>query len=146
MSLIGIAPLWGWLGLGLTLIAIEAMVAPGTYLLWIGLAAIVMAGLSLAIAPGPGGEIAIFAVLALAFGGLGWRVYGSRSRESATELDDPALRLVGREFALHEAIAGGIGQLKVDDSVWRASGPDLPAGARVRVKAVDGSTLVVEPA
>ena len=40
----------------------------------------------------------------------------------------------------------GVGSLHVDDSQWRISGPDLPAGSRVRVVAADGVTLRVEPA
>ena len=34
---------------------------------------------------------------------------------------------------------------KVDDAFWVVSGPDLPAGALVRIVAVDGMTLQVQP-
>jgi membrane-bound ClpP family serine protease len=36
--------------------------------------------------------------------------------------------------------------VKVDDSIWRAVGPDIEAGARVRVTGVRDAVLVVEPA
>ncbi len=36
--------------------------------------------------------------------------------------------------------------IRVGDSVWLVSGPDLPAGAPVRVTGQDGVLLLVEPA
>ena len=35
---------------------------------------------------------------------------------------------------------------RVDDTTWRIAGPDMVAGAKVRVVSVDGSTLNIEPA
>ena len=52
--------------------------------------------------------------------------------------------LVGRSFRLDQPIVSGEGQVRVDDSVWRVVGPDLPAGSAVRVARLDGATLVVE--
>jgi hypothetical protein len=34
--------------------------------------------------------------------------------------------------------------MKVDDTTWRVEGPDLPAGASVRVAEVTGATLRIE--
>lgn len=94
-----------------------------------------------------GVEVVVFAALSLAFGLVGWRVYGARTKEDAArDLHDLSGGMVGREFSLASAIVDGIGQVKVADSVWRATGPDLPEGERVRVKAVDGATLIVEKA
>ncbi len=36
MSLLGLPVFWGWLGLGLALIAAEVVIAPGTYMLGSG--------------------------------------------------------------------------------------------------------------
>ncbi|HEY0917405.1 MAG TPA: NfeD family protein [Solimonas sp.] len=36
--------------------------------------------------------------------------------------------------------------MRVDDSQWRITGPDVPAGTQVRVTRADGATLHVEPA
>ena len=41
-------------------------------------------------------------------------------------------------------IVNGRGRIRVDDTYWRAEGQDQPAGARVRVVAVDGVVLKVE--
>jgi inner membrane protein len=147
MQMLGLPVLWGWLGLGLVLIALEMVFAPGSYLLWIGLAALVMAAVAALIPLSPGVEITVFAVLALAFGFVGWRVYGARTKDDAArDLHDLGGGMVGREFLLATAIIDGVGQVKVADSVWRATGADLPAGEKVRVTGVDGSTLLVEKA
>ena len=45
---------------------------------------------------------------------------------------------IGHVFNLDEAIVNGIGKVKVGDGWWRAQGPDLPAGERVKVVGVDG--------
>jgi membrane protein implicated in regulation of membrane protease activity len=40
----------------------------------------------------------------------------------------------------------GSGTVRIDDSILRVSGPDCPAGSRVKVARADAATLVVEPA
>jgi membrane protein implicated in regulation of membrane protease activity len=144
MLYLGLPAMAGWLGIGMILIAVEMLVAPGSYLLWIGLAALAMALVSLIVSLGPGTELVLFGLLALAAAMIGVRVYGSR-RANATDagLDDPAAGLVGRELQLVNAIENGIGQARFGDSIWRVTGPDLPAGALVEVTALDGATLVV---
>lgn len=144
MLYLGIPAVAGWLGIGLILIAVEMLVAPGSYLLWIGLAALAMALVSMLASLGPGTEMVLFGLLALAAAMIGVRVYGSRRANAADAgLDDPAAGLVGRELQLVQAIEDGIGQARFGDSIWRVAGPDLPAGALVRVTALDGATLVV---
>lgn len=147
MIWLGIPGPWSWLGLGLALIALEVLVAPGSYLLWIGLAALSMAGAFFLTPMSAGGEIALFGVLSLAFGLIGWKVYGARvAHDAASDLHDPAVTMPGRVLVLTAPIIDGIGQVRIDDTVWRVSGADMPEGAKVKVRALDGSTLVVEKA
>ena len=138
---------WHWWLLGLVLVVVE-MVAPGFFLLWIGLAAGVT-GLILFIAPGLGWEVqfVLFGVLALA------SVTGARYyvRRNPIGTDDATLnrrgsQYIGHTFNLDEAIVNGVGKVKVGDGWWRAQGPDLPAGERVKVIGVDGNMLKVEKA
>jgi inner membrane protein len=138
---------WFWWGMALGLFALEALL-PGTFMLWLGFAA---AGTAVVVLLGPlslPAQWMLFAVLALISVALGWR-YKSRHGETAS--DQPLLnrrraQLVGQVFALETAIVDNRGRLKVGDAFWTVEGPDLPAGLRVRVVAVDGMTLRVLPA
>ena len=138
---------WHWWVLGLVLVVIE-MIAPGFFLLWIGLAAGVT-GVILAIAPGLGWQVQflIFGVLAVA-SVVGARYYFKRNPIETADatLNRRGAQYIGRTFSLEEAIVNGFGKVRVGDSVWRAEGPDLPAGDRVKVIGVDGAALKVEKA
>ena len=52
---------------------------------------------------------------------------------------------LGQEAQLQQEVVNGLSRVRLGDSVWpvRCSQP-LPAGAAVRVIAVDGITLIVE--
>ncbi|HSG95830.1 MAG TPA: NfeD family protein [Afifellaceae bacterium] len=137
---------WTWWILGLVLLAIEVM-APGFFFLWFGIAAILI-GISALLFAWPWQlQIVGFGILSLISAVIGRKMLGYRDVES----DDPnlnirAARLEGRTFVLSEPITAGAGRLKIDDSVWRVAGPDLPAGAKVTVTGADGTTLTVEAA
>ena len=47
---------------------------------------------------------------------------------------------------LEKPIAEGRGRIRLDDTTWTVSGPDLPAGARVKVIGSSGGQLTVESA
>jgi inner membrane protein len=146
MSLLGLPIVWGWLGVGLLLIVTEMALAPGSYLLWIGLAALGMAAIASLTTLSVSAELTLFGVLALASGVLGWVVYGRRAvDDAAQELHDPARTLLGKVVVIATAIENGIGQAQIGDSVWRVSGPDMAAGSKARIVSVDGATLVVVP-
>jgi membrane protein implicated in regulation of membrane protease activity len=50
---------------------------------------------------------------------------------------------IGSELVLTDAIEQGLGRARLGDGVWKVSGPELPAGARVRVTGVNGTILTV---
>ena len=82
----------------------------------------------------------LFAVASLL---LGRRFYGSRNNESDRPfLNRRADALIGRTFQLDNAITAGEGRIRVNDSVWRVTGPDLPAGTLVKIAAVEDGTLL----
>lgn len=140
-----LAPGWGWLVAGLALMALE-LVAPGTVILWFGLAALGTGVLVLAFGIGP--QVAWLAFAALSVAGVAaWWMMRGRGRERADDgLNERAERYVGRRFTLAEPIVGGEGRTRIDDSVWRIEGPDLPAGSPVVVTSAFGPVLRVEPA
>lgn len=138
---------WTWLSLGLVLVAIE-IAAPGAIFLWVGIAA-GATGLLVAVAPELSWkwQLVVFAVLAVASTVLGRRYVGWRPiRSEQPGLNRRGAQLVGREYVLDQDIVNGRARLKIGDSSWLIEGPDLVSGKRVRVTAVTGSTLQVEPA
>lgn len=138
---------WHWWILALVLIIIE-MMAPGFFLMWIGGAAAVT-GLVTMIVPSLPWEaqFVLFGVLAIA-SVVGARYYFKRNPIETTDstLNKRGAQYIGRTFSLEEAIVNGTGKVRVGDSVWRAFGPDLPVGDRVKVIGVEGAALKVEKA
>ena len=136
-----------WLVGGLALCAAE-LVVPGAFLLWVGFAAVTL-GLVELILPIPfEWSLLVAAALAVAYCLVGRKVYGGLETGGDDTLNRRAENLVGREFTLIEPIVNGEGKAKVLDSIWRVSGADAPAGARIRVTGVtaSGSVLTVEAA
>lgn len=135
---------WGWLALGLALIAVEVLLLPGGFPLWIGIAALVMAGVTLVTSLNWQVELVVFGALAVVASIVAWKVHYRASRSDAADgFHDRVEQLIGREFDLDEAIDNGFGRVRIDDTFWRVSGPELPAGTRVKVVGVDGATLRV---
>jgi membrane protein implicated in regulation of membrane protease activity len=134
---------WTWWIAGVVLLILEIL-APGTFFLWFGVAAIVTGIVAMIHDFGWQTELILFAVLAVVFAVVGRRYFSYDSRRSDQPLlNERAARLIGRDFTLAEPIVGGMGKLRVEDSSWRISGPDLPSGTRVRVTGHDGALLTV---
>lgn len=136
-----------WLGLGLILMAAETIV-PGAFLLWFGLAALLMGAIAWLLPDLHGVVQAVmFGVFAIA----AVQVYRTWFRPREPAGDQPLLnrrseQYVGRVFVLESAIENGFGRIRVGDAMWTVSGDPLPAGARVTVTGVDGMTLKVRAA
>ena len=145
MDFLQIHSAWLWIVAGLALCAIE-VVAPGAFMIWIGLAAIVVGVVSFGVSLSTSVTLIVFALLAAAFAAFGGRLYGGGERRGGVLLNDKANALIGRTGLLETAIGAEPGRVRFDDAQWRAHGPDLPAGARVKVTGVapDGATLLVE--
>lgn len=138
---------WNWIIVGFALLAIEIL-APGFFFLWLGIAALVIGTSALLIAWPWQLQIIGFAVLSVASAYVGKTMMGYADDDGQTEdphLNKRAARLQGRTFVLTEAIEHGSGRIKVDDSIWRVTGPDAPQGSTVRVVGGDGTVLTVEP-
>jgi len=138
---------WNWLIFGFILMALE-LVAPGVFLFWFGLAALLVGLVSFALHPSWQMQLLMFAVFAAAAVPV-WRRLasgGGRASESNPFLNRRSAALVGRVFTLEKPIIDGTGTVRIDDTIWRVAGPDAPAGSRVRVVQVDGANLTVAAA
>jgi membrane protein implicated in regulation of membrane protease activity len=136
---------WNWFIVGGVLLLLE-LLAPGVFMLWLGVAAIVTGALTFGIGWSWQTQFIAFAVISLALVPLWLRVL----RSSKTITDQPFLNrrnvgLVGRGFTLEKPIVNGSGTVRIDDTIWRIAGPDLAAGSRVKVVRADGAELWVEP-
>lgn len=133
---------------GFALLALE-IVVPGVFLLWIGVAAILVGAISLALWEAGfwvwQTQVLVFLALSLISAIVGKKIMTGRQDET----DEPLLnrrseQMIGRTATLEEAISEGYGRIRIGDTLWRVKGADVSAGNRVRVVAVDGGDLVVE--
>lgn len=138
---------WNWMVLGLVLLILEVVV-PGVFLLWIGIAALLTGALSLQFWSWSSWtwhpQVLVFLALSIASVFVGRRLL----RAAGDTTDEPLLnrradQLVGRVATLIDPIANGFGRVRIGDTVWRVRGPDLPAGARVKVTSAQGTELTV---
>ena len=138
---------WNWLIFGIILMALE-LLAPGVFLFWLGLAALLVGPLSFAFNPSWQIQILMFAVFAAAAVPLWRRIARSNASVSVSNpfLNKRTDALVGRVFTLEKPIIDGAGTVRIDDTVWRIAGPDAPAGSRVRIVHADGASLTVAAA
>ena len=135
---------WFWLSLGLIL-GVAEMVAPGFFLMWLGLAALTVGVLDYFLPITVAYQVAMFAILSVL------AVFAGKKflQDNPIESDDPKLndrgaRLAGEIVTVVEAISNGNGRVKVGDSVWSARGTNAAEGSQVRVTGADGAVLLVE--
>jgi membrane protein implicated in regulation of membrane protease activity len=137
---------WNWFIVAAVLGFIEIL-APGAFMMWLGLSALLVGAISLAFNWIWQAQVIAFGVFAVAFVPA-WRHF---SRKVERPVDRPFLNrraegYVGRVFTLDKPIIDGVGTVRIDDTVWRVSGPDCPAGSRVKISQAEGANLMVEAA
>lgn len=132
---------WTWAILGVLLLVAELLV-PGVFMLWLGVAALAVAVLTIWNDIPWQMQIVLFGVFSIAF------VFASRTflKKKEDETDSPNLNkrgasIVGRTFTLDTPASGGFAQVRIDDTVWRVALDDAPAGSRIEIVSVDGAIL-----
>jgi len=138
---------WYWWALAAVLLILEMML-PGVVFLFLAVGA-VAAGLLLLIATDLSLEmqLVVFAVVAVASAVvLRPLLRGLQKRSDDPNLNARGDSLIGKIIVLDAPILGGRGRVKMGDGSWTVIGPDMVAGAKVRVASVDGTELRVEPA
>ena len=137
---------WYWWALAALMLVCE-MLLPGVVFLFLAIGA-ATAGLLLLIAADLSLEIqlVVFAIVSVA-SAIGLRRYlRGLQPGTASVLNARGEALVGKVFVLDQPILAGRGRIKLGDGSWIVTGPDMVAGAKVRVAAVNGTELRVEPA
>jgi hypothetical protein len=138
---------WYWWALAAVLLVFE-MLMPGVVFLFIAIGAAVT-GLLLLVASDASLEfqLALFAIVSVV-SMVALRPYLKRLQNKTADatLNARSEALVGQVFVLDQPILAGRGRIKLGDGSWIVTGPDMVAGAKVRVAAVRGTELRVEPA
>lgn len=137
---------WNWFILGGLLLVLE-IIAPGTFMLWLGLSALVVGVVSLLIVWPWQAQLVAFAALSIASIIL-WRRLSPKLQEVRAQpfLNRRTEGYIGRVFTLDKPIIDGAGTVRIDDTIWQVRGADSPSGARVKVTDADGAMLYVIPA
>ena len=136
---------WFWYIIGLVLL-IGELLAPGIFLLWLALAAGLTGGINSIFGLGWQAELAVFAVLSVLLVLASWNyvMKQRRPKSDQPDLNQRQTGYVGRRTTLLQAISNGRGKVKIDDTVWDVSGPDMAQGTAVVVTGVTGATLEVK--
>jgi membrane protein implicated in regulation of membrane protease activity len=139
---------WHWWAVAAVLLVFEMML-PGVVFLFLAIGA-AASGLFLMVVPGLGLELQLFtfAVVSVASAVVLRPTLKrlQRGRGGDENLNARGNSLIGRTIVLDAPILRGQGRVKLGDGSWSVTGPDMAAGSRVRVTAVNGSELTVEPA
>src|SRR5262249_35108722 len=105
---------WNWLIFGFILMALE-LTAPGVFLFWFGLAAVLVGLVSFAGHLSWQVQLLLLAVFALAAVPIWRRLARSRESTDSPFLNRRAAALVGRVFTLEKPIVDGTGTVRIDD-------------------------------
>jgi len=137
-----------WWAVALLLIVGEIL-APGVFMLWLGIAAAAMGTILLLSGAGMSylWQAVVFGVLAFISVGVYWKFLRGNERVSDQPLlNKKGAQLVGRVVPLLEPIVNGRGKVQIGDALWTVRGGDAPAGTRVVVESISGMNLDVRPA
>jgi inner membrane protein len=134
---------WHWWILAAALAAIETFM-PGAVAIWFAASAFVVGALLLLLPVPWQLQLVLFGVLGFV-AVTAYRMWVRRNPEVSPDptLNRRAAQYIGQTLTLVEPLDHGYGKVRVGDTVWKVKGPDLPAGARVRVVDVEGAVLVV---
>ena len=136
---------WLWL-IGGVLLLIAEVIAPGFFLIFVGVAAAATGLFTLLFDLGTAPQLALFALYSVIAVLVGRRFYGNRMADSADMLlNDRGGQLVGKLVTVVEPVDEHGGRVRVGDTEWSARGGPAAVGERVRIAGVDGNCLKVEP-
>ncbi len=147
ISLLDEITFWHWLALGFGLLAIELLGTAG-YFLWLGLSALLV-GILLSLMPISWQlQWLSFATFSLVTTWLWWRRQWKKDKQDdqSRDLNQKYKQLIGQTLTIDEDFSVGLNRIHVADTTWSAqSDHPLPAGTRVKIVAVKGIILVIEP-
>ncbi|MCW9714921.1 NfeD family protein [Avibacterium avium] len=137
---------WHWLILGFGLLIAEILI-PGVFLLWWGLAAIIIAGvMALFVTLSLTFLVIGYAILAIILSFSWWKYQHGKDLQdqSYTSLNQRDHAMLGTKGIVQEINENGIGRGHFGDTTWRIQGKHLQVGDAIEVYNVEGITLFVK--
>jgi inner membrane protein len=139
---------WYWWAVAAVLLVFEMML-PGIVFLFLALGAVAVGAFMLVVSDlGLELQLFVFAIVSVASAVVLRptlkRLQQGRPQDATINARGDSL--VGRTIVLDAPILNGRGRVTVGDGSWTVTGPDMVAGSKVRVAAVNGTELSVEPA
>ena len=134
---------WFWLAVGLILAALEIFVS-GVFLIWFGIASVTLGIILWFVPMGAAMQLGALAILGLSYAFLGHKYLRDSNRNN--KLNQRTQQMVGQKAVLIEAIRYGQGRIRLGDTEWKVTGPDLPEGTEVEIIEAVGLKLVVQEA
>ncbi|KQM65852.1 hypothetical protein ASE75_06380 [Sphingomonas sp. Leaf17] len=130
------------------LLGIAELAAPGTFLVFLAIAAAITGIATFALPDLPvAAQILSFAVWSAVAVLIGRRWYVDYPVETSDALlNDRSARLIGRVVTVDETVTAHGGRVRVDDGGWPARGTPAAIGDRVRILDIDNGIVVVGPA
>ena len=135
-----------WLALAALLIGIE-MVMPTQYLMWPGIAAVVVGILTLAVDLALTLEVGIFALLSAVLVAVSHYYLPKPVRDAGSVLNQRTDQMVGRMAVVAVDFQNGQGAVTVGDTRWSAQAVDngdYPVGTQVEIVAAESTLLQVK--
>ena len=146
-TLFGVPAGWVWVVVAIGLALVETLGMAG-FLLGAAAAALV-SGIVAFLLPGLAWslQVAIFALLALILTGAYWKFFRRfNERSPQPQLNQRMQQMVGTVQVASEPIGAPHARVQIGDTLWEVrSEHRIEAGTKIRVVAVSGMVLVVEP-
>ena len=140
---IDLHPGWIWAIGGLVLLIAE-IVAPGFFLVFLGVAAIATGLFTLLFDLGLAPQLVLFVIYTALALAIGKRWYAEPDHaDQSIKLNDPSRRMIDKIVTVVDPVDDHGGRVKVGDGEWTARGGPAAAGEKVRIVAVDGNCLSV---
>ena len=140
---IDLHPGWIWAIGGLVLLIAE-MVAPGFFLVFLGVAAIATGMFTLLFDLGLAPQLVLFVIYTALALMIGKRWYAEPDHaDLSIKLNNPGKRMIGRTVTVVDPVDDHGGRVRVGDGEWTARGGPAAAGEVVRIVDVDGNCLNV---
>ena len=136
-------PGWIWAIGGLVLL-IADIIAPGFFLVFLGVAAIATGLFTLLFDLSLAPQLVLFVIYTALALMIGKRWYAEPDHaDQSIKLNDPGRRMIGKIVTVVDPIDDHGGRVKVGDGEWTARGGPAAAGEKVRIIEVDGNCLSV---